>query len=345
MNREEKILQALSEIEFNEDEFKDIDIELNDLEVKKLKKGYKKKIFNSKGNRNIKRIASCVLFIGILGGAVMSMPVIAKNIELSSIFYKELTSGDEYLNYEDVIGNNVVIDGVTYEVGYIKIENNALATIKIIISSIDNISDDTLNKITAKGWFKESYKYGEEDGEIKRISSNEIEITFKSLINKECYEDIYFMNFNVNGKAAKISAKLRVKDYNNLKVYEEMEGKIVTSGDYIIEVSSIKKMSEGTNIKLKITGNNKYSSDLLGLMYALYVDEEEYILGIEFYDGDRHINTLGYPKLNEAEEWEGYILEIDEFISKDILNYDNINENSRIKLRVYNDKELIGEIE
>lgn len=345
MNREEKILQALSELEFNEDEFKNIDVELNDLEVKKLKKGYKKKIFNSKSSKNIKRIASCVLFLGILGGTVMSMPVIAKNIELSSFFYKELTSGDEYLNYEDAIGNSIIVDGITYEVGDIKVENNALATIKIIISSVNNISDDTLNKITANGWFKESYKYGEEDGEIKRISPKEIEVTFKSLINKECYEDIYFMNFNVNGKVAKISAKLKLKEYNNLKVYEEMEGKIVTSGDYIIEVFSIKKMSKGTDIKLKIIGNNKYSSDLGELMYALYVDGEEYILGTELYDGDRrYISTLGYPKLNQDEEWEGYILEIDEFISKDILDYDDINENSKIKLRVYNDKELIGEI-
>lgn len=346
MDREEKILKILSDVEFNEDEFKNIDIELNHLETRKLKKEYKKRILNSNGTRSIKRIAACLIFIGILGGGIISMPVIAKNIELSSFFYKEITDGEGYLNYYDVIGNKIIIDDINYEVGDIKVDNN-LATIKIIISNINNrsISDDSLNKITAKGWFKESYKYGEEYGEIKRISKNKIEITFNSLINTDCYEDIYFMDFNINGKSTKINAKLKLKDYNNLNVYEKIEGKTINSGDYIIEVSKIEKISDGTNIKLKVIGNNKYSSDLLGLRYTLDIDGNEYVLGTEFYNGDIQITSLGYPKLNKNEEWEGYILEIDEFLDKDILDYDNISKDSKIKLRVYKDDEIISEIE
>lgn len=346
MNRDEKIIKALNDLEFDEAEFEKIDVELDDLESKKLENEYKKRIFNREycGKRKLKKIAAGLLFVCIIGGTAISIPVIAKSIELSTFSYKELNDSDEYLNYEDAIGKSINIDGVTYELSDIKINQDDLVTIKVLISNNKKINEDTLSKINANGWFKESYKYGKEGGSVKRIGENKVEVTFRSTLNKDIIEDIFFMNFNLGGKTNKLSIKIKLKDDNNILPYKNFIEEEVISENYNMQVSNIKSTTYGTRINLKIIGKNKYLSDLKNLNYSLWVDGNEYILGIDADENGSVIGTLGHLNFDKDGNFEGCTLESETFISKESLNYDDISEDSELKIKVYNGTELLDEI-
>lgn len=112
MNNKE-LLNALENLNIDENEFDHINVELNDLEKKRIKKKYKKAI--KKKSLFLKRAATIAgLSILLFTGAFYSSPVKASNIPVLNSIYEMLGVYDEYADYSQYIGKSIEVTGGKY---------------------------------------------------------------------------------------------------------------------------------------------------------------------------------------------------------------------------------------
>lgn len=107
------LLDALDNLDIGEFEFDDIDVELNDLEKKRIRSRYRQAIKNKLSlPKKIAIVAG--LSIMISTGAFFSSPVRASNIPVLNSIYEMLGVYDEYIDYSQYIGQSIDVEGGTY---------------------------------------------------------------------------------------------------------------------------------------------------------------------------------------------------------------------------------------
>lgn len=107
------LLAALDNLDIDESEFDNVNIELNDLEKKRIRSKYKKAIRNKSSlPKKIAIVAG--LSIMISTGAFFSSPVRASNIPVLNSIYEMLGVYDEYIDYSQYVGQSIDVEGGTY---------------------------------------------------------------------------------------------------------------------------------------------------------------------------------------------------------------------------------------
>lgn len=140
---EKEINYILDNININEHEFNHIDIELNDIERKRIRKNYRKAI-NKKTSIIKKFSIACTLVLTI--GAIYVTPIVAppamaSNIPILSTIYETLGVYKEYKDYTTYIGQSITVSNYTYTIDNMMVTPyNSLIAIKI--TSTEPIPED-----------------------------------------------------------------------------------------------------------------------------------------------------------------------------------------------------------
>lgn len=128
---EKEIMNILDNIDISEKEFDHIDVELNDIEKKRIRKNYKKTI--TKKSSFIKKAGiACglVLIIGIT--PLIATPAMACNIPILSNIYETLGIYHEYKDYTTYISQSIKVSNYTYTIDNIMVTpNQSLMAVKI----------------------------------------------------------------------------------------------------------------------------------------------------------------------------------------------------------------------
>lgn len=110
-----ELLDMLDDLNIDECEFDNINVELNDLEKKRIKKTYRKAIKNkSFGFKKIAMVAG--LSIMVCTGAFYASPVKASNIPVLSNIYEILGVYNEYTDYSQYVGISQEVQGGKYTI-------------------------------------------------------------------------------------------------------------------------------------------------------------------------------------------------------------------------------------
>jgi hypothetical protein len=131
MNKDKEILDMLDNITIDENEFNHIDVELTDIEKRRIKKTYRK---NIKENKSLsKKIAiAAALIMCITASIVSTQPVMASNIPVLSSIYETLGIYDEYKDYTKYIGESIKVKNYTYTIEQLMVTPyKSLMTVKI----------------------------------------------------------------------------------------------------------------------------------------------------------------------------------------------------------------------
>lgn len=138
-----ELLKALENLNIDENEFDNMNIKLNDLEKKRIKKKYKSFLNPSKNKlKKASLIAGLVLCIGI--GSLYVSPVKASNIPVLNSIYELLGIYYEYKNYSQYIGDSIEVKGGKYTLEEILITPYK-SLIAIRITGNEPINDTTDN--------------------------------------------------------------------------------------------------------------------------------------------------------------------------------------------------------
>lgn len=110
-----EIVEILDSINIDEKEFDNIDVELNDIEKKRIKNKYNKSIKRKRsGLTKVAMAAGLTLVIG--AGAVMATPVMAINVPVLGSVYEKLGIYDEYKDYTTYVGESQQVQGGAYTI-------------------------------------------------------------------------------------------------------------------------------------------------------------------------------------------------------------------------------------
>lgn len=125
----EKIMDITTGVNLKEEDFKDINIELNDLELKTMEKNilanakdYKKENILAKKpgflKRHSKKIAASLALITFLGasGVFLSKPAFAESIELFQNIYEKMGYYKDYKDYSEFVGQTKEDNGYRFTI-------------------------------------------------------------------------------------------------------------------------------------------------------------------------------------------------------------------------------------
>lgn len=137
---EKEIMNMLDKIDINENEFDYIDVELTDIEKKRIRKNFRKAI-NKKDSILKKVCIACAVIIAIGVTPIIAPPVMASNIPILSNIYESLGIYNEYKDYTTYIGQSITASKYTYTLDNIMVTpNQSLMAIKI--TSTEPIPED-----------------------------------------------------------------------------------------------------------------------------------------------------------------------------------------------------------
>ncbi|BCZ48835.1 hypothetical protein psyc5s11_49020 [Clostridium gelidum] len=137
---EKGITNILDNIDISEKEFDHIDVELNDIEKKRIRKNYKKTII--KKSSIVKKVGiACALVIAISITPIIAPPAMASNIPILSNIYETLGIYHEYKDYTTYIGQSINVSKYTYTIDNIMVTPyKSLMAVKI--TSTEPIPED-----------------------------------------------------------------------------------------------------------------------------------------------------------------------------------------------------------
>ncbi|SHI18832.1 DUF4179 domain-containing protein [Clostridium intestinale] len=118
-----EIMKISEEINISEEEFEDIPVDLNELEIKKSKREIKKRIKSLEDKKlkrklGVKRLSAVGIFFVVASSLIvfLSKPAFAEKIELFDEIYNKLGYYKEYKDYSQYIGESKTDKGYTFTI-------------------------------------------------------------------------------------------------------------------------------------------------------------------------------------------------------------------------------------
>lgn len=324
MINQREVLEIIDNIDINEEEFNKIDVELNDIEKKRIKKSYKDKIKYKKFSYK-NAIVAVGLTITICTGMVLCSPVMASNIPVLSRIYENLGIYDEYEDYTTYVGQSEKIGKYTYTVEEIMVTPyKSLLGIKI--KSDDIIPENhqgfmTSLEIGGVSWSSaESKNYRIDDNTIVTT----IEHNYDRKVPKKSSIKLSIHSIDVNDDYNDTMGSFEFKANfdSSYSKFTTIPVKNIEFDKYGVKLNEINSGIMGTNIVSKIKSNEDDEG-----VYLSKNDKLEYILNVDgkFYSGYKYSNLrstlFGIKGLA--------ITEIDN------LTFNDIDESKNIELMVY----------
>lgn len=262
---DKELLKALENLDVDENEFDNLDVELNDLEKKRIRKTYRKNIKTHKYKlKKVAIIAGLSLFVGT--SLFYTSKVKANDIPILSNIYEMLGGYDEYISYSKYIGDSIEVKGGKYTLEEILITPyKSLIAIRITGDKPikENDTNFSISSSIGNSYLESSYSsiYKIDDHNIIQV----IEGKYSSKIPKKSP-----VNININ-ELGDSETPLDFGEGNfNIKVDF---GKSYSEFDYLpIKNGRLK----GYGIKLKELNSSILGSEILGDIFT-FKDSEDYI--------------------------------------------------------------------
>ncbi|SHJ44720.1 protein of unknown function [Clostridium cavendishii DSM 21758] len=294
----EKIMDITNGVNLKEDDFKDINIELNDLELKTMEKTILVKINNHQEDniktkkinffkKHSKKIAASFALVTFLGAscAFLSKPAFAENIEVFQNIYEKLGYYRDYKDYSEFIGQSKEDNGYRFTIEkLIGTPNKMLVAVKV--TSLNKPFDKDAEKSIVKnlmpsvGFSFKVAKDGSGSSNIEYIDDYNAVYVFSEDIpygkfNKRGNVTINIHSYGIEGIApVNVNFNFKAdfsKSFNktlNLKV-----NKKVTVGKTETTISEISSSLLGTFLKFDEFGHEPYDQGSL----AIEVDGKIYL--------------------------------------------------------------------
>lgn len=286
MNDEKEILDILDNIKFDEHEFDSIDIELNHMEKKRIRKNYKKKILGKSSLVNSAVIAAGLIVVIFLGR--IAAPAMASNIPIISNIYDSLGIYSEYKDYTKYIGETTKAGKYEYSIEeFMVTPYKSLLGIKI---KSDNVIPENHQgfmvgvEIDGVHWDSGSSKEYRVDDHTLILTE---EHNYNNKVSKKANikVDIHSIDSNDNTNETIGRFEFKANFDRSYTEFKSMGINNVRFEKYGIELSEINSSIMGTNIVSKIQSREKDEEE-----YLAKNDKLEYVLNVDdkFYGGDKY---------------------------------------------------------
>ncbi|MFD3158535.1 DUF4179 domain-containing protein [Haloimpatiens sp. FM7330] len=116
MKIEEKILDVIDYVDVKEEDFNYVDVEINEIEKKRIKKNIRKKILHKKKAKGKIIAAAGILGFAIFSGIILYKPAFAKDFPIFDVIYEKLGYYKEYNDYTEYIGKSKKSNGYTFTI-------------------------------------------------------------------------------------------------------------------------------------------------------------------------------------------------------------------------------------
>lgn len=140
----DKVYEEFNNINFNETEFNFIEDSLTEVEIKKLKKSLKKKVY--KTNKKHFKIAASIALVGIIGFTLITpafAETIAQNIPFVDTLYERLGYYKDYKDFSQYIGLSKEIKGYKFTIDkFIADEHTVLVALRINKAGLNEKVDE-----------------------------------------------------------------------------------------------------------------------------------------------------------------------------------------------------------
>jgi|GEM_PF-5053094 len=293
MNNKREILDIVDNINIDEDEFKDIDVELNDIEKKRIqktyRKNYKKKISIKKRIAKNAIIAAGLAVVIYLGG--LTAPAMASNIPILRSIYDSLGIYDEYKDYTKYIGEIAKADKYEYSIEeFMVTPYKSLLGIKITSDYVipDNHQGFMISaEIGGVHWDSSSSNQYRIDDHTLIVTE---EHNYNNKVPKKANIKVDIHSIDRNDNANETIGRFEFKANFDRSYNEFMSINInnVEFNKYGIKLSEINSSIMGTDIVSKIQSKEKDEEEYLSkndrLEGVLKVDDK-------FYGGDKYSST------------------------------------------------------
>lgn len=328
MGKEKDILDLLNNIIVDEDEFNNINIELNDIEKKRIRKKYRQKIFLRKRVLKSSAIMATLVSVIFLGG--IAAPAMAtSNIPILSNIYESLGIYSDYKDYTKYIGETKKVGKYEY-----KIEEFMVTPYKSLIG-IKIISDDVIPE-NHQGFMTDIEVGGVhwDSGSSKRYRVNDhtlvtiIEHNYNNKVPKKANITVNIHSIDSDDDANETFGRFQFKaDFDgSYNEFTSIEVNNIRFENYGVKLKEINSSIMGTDIVSKIRSKEDSVED-----YISKKDKLEYVLKVEdkFYGGDKYSSL-------DSSFWSG--IEGVAITQIDNLKYDQIINANNITLMVYEAK-------
>ncbi|MPQ43811.1 DUF4179 domain-containing protein [Clostridium tarantellae] len=329
---DKEILDIVNNIDIDESEFEHIDVELNDIEKRRIRNKYRKSV--KKKNYFVKKIVmvSGLVCITVIGGFMVT-PTRASNIPILGKVYEGLGVYDEYEEYRKYVGESIQVKGGKYTLEELMITPyKSLMAIRItsdkpiLESEMEFMVDANIGGISWDRGTTKSYRI--DDYNIVEVieQSYDKKIPQKALvkINIHQMETLEKPSFIEQGKF-----HLKADFGNSYNDFESIDISNLVMKNLLLEFSKINASVMGTDItgtiKIKDESNN-YSLDEISEKYS----KLQLLLEVD--------NNFFSAPLNTS--WSKIGKSINGSIKVKIpnLKYEEIKKAKDIKLSVYENK-------
>lgn len=290
MGKEKDILDLLNNIIVDEDEFNNINIELNDIEKKRIRKNYRQKIFLRRRVLKSSAIMATLVSVIFLGG--IAAPAMATiNIPILSNIYDSLGIYSDYKDYTKYIGETKKVGKYEY-----KIEEFMVTPYKSLIG-IKIISDDVIPE-NHQGFMTDIEVGGVhwDSGSSKRYRVNDhtlvtiIEHNYNNKVPKKANITVNIHSIDSDDDANETFGRFQFKaDFDrSYNEFTSIEANNISFESYGIKLKEINSSIMGTDIVSKIQSREVSEEE-----YIAKKDKLEYVLKIDdkFYSGNKYASV------------------------------------------------------
>lgn len=328
MFNEKEILNIVDILDLSEDDYDNIDIELNDIEKKRIRKKYKKNILYKRTNYLKTALVACGLVVVIYTGSIVAIPVNASNVPIVNSIYETIGVYEEYKDYSTYVGESKSTDKYRYTIEEITVSPHK-SIVAIKIESGHGIPENhegfmVSTKIGGVSWDSSTSRN-------YRVDNNTIITTvehfyFDKIPNKSdiniIIHSIDSEDYN-NSTTAQFDLKSDFQKCYN-EYFEKQLNKVLYSKNRVFLIDEINSSIFGTNIVSKaVSLENTNNSLNNNFYYVLNVDNIEY----------NAETTNGSSEKNFILSKESYVAEI-----KD-LKIDQLENAKSISLLIYESNE------
>lgn len=269
-----EIMEITNGIEIDEKEFENIDIELSDLEMKKIKKNLKKSTsYNRKSSdkKPIKKIivASITICVTLSSIILLTKPAFAERIELFESVYEKLGYYKEYKDYSQFIGETKEVKEYKFTIDKLLLTPDRVK-IAIKVSSekpFDRTSRDT-SLVKNLNCFVElsgvNPKSGSSTNHIEYIDDKNALIVHEAQIDGDNFKKRGDISIGINSTSPEIedlhvefNFKVDFEKSFNKTINKRIDKK-VDIGESEIYIREMKTSQIGTTIKSNIFDFMKY---------------------------------------------------------------------------------------
>ncbi|NKF07593.1 DUF4179 domain-containing protein [Clostridium gasigenes] len=253
----------------NLDDYKNIEVEMNDIKKAKMKKTLRKEIIRRKGRkRKTVAIVASLTFIMTLG--IISQPAIAQNIPLINTMYQKMGFSEKYLPVTKYVGESVEENGIKVTVDNIAASQRAII-VSIKVEAKNEIFENPSSLIHISGSVN-GISVGSGGSAYNIDKKNYVQVMELSSIEGfpstgTLKLDIFSETYKIN-KSIELNIDFNDSYKNNIKKEVTMES---NNGEY--KVVELEGTSLGTFLKVencKIEGGDGSKGILLKIDDKIY---------------------------------------------------------------------------